>query len=76
MLSTAAPIRPAHRANIALRLLDALAKARNARRARAGYLTLEDHILRDIGLTRHEALAGADRAEWDAPDHWRRSDKW
>ena len=32
---------------------------------------LDDHLLRDIGLTRAEALAEADRARWDAPTHWR-----
>ena len=32
---------------------------------------LDDHLLRDIGVTRAEALSEADRAPWDAPAHWK-----
>ena len=32
---------------------------------------LDEHLLRDIGLTRHEAETEASRAPWDAPSHWR-----
>lgn len=42
------------------------------RRGRARLATLEDHILRDIGLTRAQAEAEAERPLWDAPDHWHR----
>lgn len=34
--------------------------------------TLDDAILRDIGLTRHEAEAEAARPIWNAPDQWLR----
>jgi uncharacterized protein YjiS (DUF1127 family) len=40
-------------------------------RSRRALLRLDDHILRDIGLTRHEAEIEANRAPWDAPLHWR-----
>lgn len=35
---------------------------------------LDDHLLRDIGLTRPEAEAEAARTPWDAPPHWRRGE--
>ncbi len=31
---------------------------------------LDDHALRDIGITRHEAEAEAARPIWDVPGHW------
>jgi uncharacterized protein YjiS (DUF1127 family) len=33
---------------------------------------LDDHLLRDIGITRQEADREAMRPVWDVPDHWRR----
>jgi uncharacterized protein YjiS (DUF1127 family) len=41
-------------------------------RSRQGLRRLDDHLLKDIGLTRAEAAAEADRSVWDAPLHWRR----
>lgn len=32
---------------------------------------LDDHLLRDIGLDRTQALAEAARPLWDAPAHWK-----
>jgi uncharacterized protein YjiS (DUF1127 family) len=32
---------------------------------------LDERLLRDIGLTRHEAEIEAARAPWDPPVHWR-----
>ncbi|QOL81576.1 DUF1127 domain-containing protein [Pseudooceanicola spongiae] len=32
---------------------------------------LDDALLRDIGLTRHEARTEARRPAWDAPERWR-----
>lgn len=40
-------------------------------RSAQGLLKLDDHLLRDIGLTRAEAEAEAARAAWNAPLHWR-----
>lgn len=40
-------------------------------RSRRGLARLDDHLLRDIGLTRTEAMAEASRAAWDAPWHWK-----
>jgi hypothetical protein len=34
----------------------------------AGY---DDHLLRDIGVTREDALRYAPRQAWDAPDRWK-----
>lgn len=42
------------------------------RRSRARLATLEDHLLRDIGLTREQADAEERLPLWDVPDHWRR----
>ena len=44
--------------------------AMNRSRQRLGLL--DDHILRDIGLTRGEASLEAERSSWDAPAHWLR----
>ena len=54
-------------AGLPARLLAAEALARSRRRL--GHL--DDHILRDIGLTRAEAEAEAARPLWDPPSHWR-----
>ncbi|MBA3910174.1 MAG: hypothetical protein C0524_09880 [Rhodobacter sp.] len=40
-------------------------------RSRGQLARLDDHILRDIGLTRAQAEAEATRPVWDAPAHWR-----
>ena len=49
-------------------LLDVLA----LRRSRQSLATLDDHMLRDIGLTREQAQSEADRAAWDVSPTWRR----
>jgi uncharacterized protein YjiS (DUF1127 family) len=52
-----------------------LRKARQMRdlvQSRRALQRLDEHLLRDIGLTRHEAETEASRAPWDAPSHWRR----
>jgi uncharacterized protein YjiS (DUF1127 family) len=40
-------------------------------RSRRGLIHLDDHLLRDIGLDRAEALAEASRPLWNAPSHWK-----
>jgi uncharacterized protein YjiS (DUF1127 family) len=40
-------------------------------RSRRALLRLDDHCLRDIGLTRLEAACESARAPWDPPLHWR-----
>lgn len=39
-------------------------------RQRQQLAKLDDAALRDIGITRSEALAEASRPFWDAPPHW------
>ncbi|RID93265.1 DUF1127 domain-containing protein [Gemmobacter lutimaris] len=51
-----------------LRRLFALAQLAHQRRALA---RLDNHLLRDIGLTRDMAEEEAQRAAWDVPAHWR-----
>ncbi len=41
-------------------------------RSRRALARLDDHLLRDIGLSRSEAEAEAARDDWDVPPHWRR----
>lgn len=53
------------------RLRSRLLAASGLARSRHSLRLLDDHLLCDIGLTRAEALAEADRASWDAPAHWR-----
>ena len=40
-------------------------------RQRQALARLDDSALRDIGVSREEALAEAARPVWDAPDNWR-----
>jgi uncharacterized protein YjiS (DUF1127 family) len=40
-------------------------------RSRKGLMRLDDHQLRDIGLSREDAQAEARRPVWDAPSHWK-----
>jgi uncharacterized protein YjiS (DUF1127 family) len=39
-------------------------------RQRRHLARLDDHLLRDIGLSQAEATAEASRPIWDAPAHW------
>jgi uncharacterized protein YjiS (DUF1127 family) len=41
------------------------------RRQRSSLARLDDHLLRDIGLTPETAKAEADRPLWDVPARWR-----
>ena len=40
-------------------------------RSRRALGRLDEHLLRDIGLTPHEAEVEASRTPWDPPLHWR-----
>ena len=40
-------------------------------RQRRSLATLDDHLLRDIGLTPEQARQEATRPLWDVPAHWR-----
>ncbi|MDP3195071.1 DUF1127 domain-containing protein [Tabrizicola sp.] len=54
-------------ARLPARLLAAQALARSRR----SLGRLDDHILRDIGLTREQAESEAHLPAWDAPMHWK-----
>ena len=47
-----------------------LALAHAAWRQRRALAELDDAALRDLGLTRGQALAEAQRPVWDVPQHW------
>jgi uncharacterized protein YjiS (DUF1127 family) len=59
------------RAGRSARYLDGFLRHRGLLRSRTALLRLDDHLLRDIGLTRTEAETEALRREWDAPASWR-----
>jgi uncharacterized protein YjiS (DUF1127 family) len=50
------------------RLLAWLALARQRR----SLLTLDEHLLRDIGVPRHVAAEEAAQPFWDVPESWKR----
>ena len=52
-------------------LLSFLFRAGQVRRQRAHLSNLDDHMLRDIGLTREEVAAESRRVVWDVPQNWR-----
>ena len=60
--------RPGERLRPLRRLLRTIAASRSRRRL----LELDDHLLRDLGLTRDQARREAERPSWDAPGHWLR----
>lgn len=52
-------------------LFTRISLALSTRRERQALLRLDDAMLRDIGLSREEALAESARPIWDAPANWR-----
>lgn len=54
-----------------LRLLHRLAQVQALLRQRRSLANLDDHLLRDIGLTPEQARYEATRPLWDVPAHWR-----
>lgn len=52
-------------------LFSRLRKAAALARQRRDLAALDDAMLRDIGLTRGQAMNEAARPFWDAPRHWR-----
>jgi uncharacterized protein YjiS (DUF1127 family) len=60
-------LRPIALSSLTRRLLSAATLARSRR----SLAHLDDHLLRDIGLSRAEAEAEASRSPWDAPSHWK-----
>ena len=65
------PIR-APRRSWALRLLDRYLAAQSLHKQHQALLRLDETLLRDIGISRSEALDLAAGPVWDAPNHWKR----
>lgn len=65
-------LQPARLARLPRRLFSRLLAAQALAHSRRRLARLDDHILRDIGLTRAEAEDEASRPAWDAPLHWKR----
>lgn len=57
---------------LAIRPTSGLLALLSGARQRRHLARLDDHLLRDIGLSRAEASAEASRMIWDAPAHWTR----
>ncbi len=53
-------------------IMDYMLDAQSLRRQRLHLSALDDRLLADIGLTRHEAEGEVKRPAWDVPRHWRR----
>lgn len=66
-----AAARKSHRRLAVPRLLLSLLAWRHEARQKARLRLLDDRLLQDIGVTRAEAEAEADRPLWDSPAHWR-----
>ncbi len=60
--------RAAGRPGALRRLLILIAERRSRRRL----AELDDHLLRDLGLTAGEARQAAKQVDWNAPAHWLR----
>lgn len=69
MLSLATAAGAARRPVLTLSRLFALAALRRSRRQLA---RLDDHLLRDVGLTAAQARREAEAPLWNAPHHWLR----
>ncbi len=39
-------------------------------RQRRALASLDEHMLKDLGITRHQAMVEADRPVWDTPENW------
>lgn len=61
----------AFRPGVLSRLFGHLLAAEALARSRRSLERLDDHMLRDIGLTRAEAEEEAKRTLWDSPSHWK-----
>lgn len=64
------PLTPA--STLGLRLVVLLVKWGERRRTRRALGKLDDHLVKDIGLTRWMADRESTRPFWEGPDHWRR----
>lgn len=55
----------------ALRLVDRYLAAQALNKQYQALLRLDDSLLRDIGITRAQAVKQATKPVWDAPQHWK-----
>ena len=67
----AVAIRTSHRPWV-LRLLDRYLDAQALHKQHQALLNLDEALLRDVGITRSEAMKMAASPVWDAPTHWKR----
>ncbi len=58
--------------SLSFRPVAAVLAALSMRRERHRLAELDQHLLRDIGVTRAEVEAELARPFWDAPRHWQR----
>ena len=67
MINSIALTRKTHKSQSGFNLIALISLARQRRTLAA----LDDHILCDIGVSRAQAEAEADRPVWDAPCNWK-----
>ena len=53
------------------RLLARIVAANDLHRQHCALLHLDDALLRDVGITRDQAISMATRPVWNAPNHWK-----
>lgn len=61
-----------NRRTVRFHLLDLLSRMLETRRQRLHLRDLSEHRLKDIGITKEEARAEANRPVWDVPLTWLR----
>jgi uncharacterized protein YjiS (DUF1127 family) len=71
IIQTTAACQPRQPVNVIARVFAALEITRQRRQLRE----LDDHQLRDMGITRAQAAREASKPPWDAPQSWKHSDK-
>jgi len=69
--ATRAAVFPAGPTEHLRRLIRTILRAPQVAAERRALAALDDHLLRDIGLTPGQASHEAARPGWDAPRHWR-----
>lgn len=58
------------RARSSRSILSRALQARAVARERKALANLDDAILKDIGISRTDAIRESERSAWDAPRHW------
>ncbi|RBW45350.1 hypothetical protein DS901_03780 [Loktanella sp. D2R18] len=69
-LNHTATCHPRQRVSLLAHIITAFGVARQRHQLR----NLDDRLLRDVGITRAQAMQEASKAPWDAPQNWKNGD--